>query len=60
MAVMWITDQETGSVLHVVELCTKTGERVMEVLRTKNSDARPQTMASLDTYPERPLDLFPM
>ena len=33
-AVRWITERETGGVLQPAKLCTKTGERVMEVLRT--------------------------
>ena len=31
--------------------CTKTGDQVMEVLRTKHPEARTPTAASLDSYP---------
>ena len=46
--------------LQPADLCTKTGEKVIEVLRTKHLDACPSTTASLDTYPDRPLDLVPV
>ena len=49
-----------GSVVQPTELCTNTGERVMEVLRTKHPDARPPTATSLDTYPDPPTELVPM
>ena len=45
----WITKQETGGVLHPTEHCTKTGDRVMEVLRTKHPNLRPLSAASQDT-----------
>ena len=38
-----------GGVLHPRERCTNTGERVMEVLRTKNLEARLPIAASLDS-----------
>ena len=57
---MWIKEQETGGVLQLVEICTKTGERVMEVMRTKHPDSRPSSTASLDTYSDRPPELVPM
>ena len=59
-AVRWITDMETGGVLQTGKMCTKTGERVMEVLRTKQPEAHPLTAASLDSYPDRPPELFPV
>ena len=34
-AFQWITEREAEGVLRHAEWCTKTGERVMEVLRTK-------------------------
>ena len=49
---------DTGGVLQPVELYTKTKERVMEVLHTKHLYAHPPTLASLDTYPDRPPDIF--
>ena len=53
-------EQDTGGVLQPEELCTKTGERVMDVLRTKHPDARPPTAASLDTYPDHQPELVPV
>ena len=49
-AVQWITERETGGVLHPGDRCTKTGDRVMEVLRTKHPEAWTPTAASLDSY----------
>ena len=49
MAVRWITELETGGVLETGDRCTKTGDRVMEVLRSKHPEARAQTAASLDS-----------
>ena len=59
-AVEWITERETGGVLQPAERCTKKGERVMEVLRTKHLDARPSTAVSLDLYPDLPTELVPV
>ena len=42
------------------ETCTITGERVIEVLRTKHPDARPLSAASLDAYPKNPPDMVPV
>ena len=39
------------------ELFTKTRERVMEVLRTKHLVTLPPSVASLDSYPKRPLEI---
>ena len=50
MAVQWITERGMGGVLHPEEHYTKSGKRVMEVLRTKNPDARPPSLAILDSY----------
>ena len=46
-AVRWITEMGTGGVLQTGERCTKTGYRVMEVLRTKHLEARTPTMELL-------------
>ena len=46
--------------LKPTKLCTETGERVMEVLHTKQPDACSPTTSSLDTYPERPPELLPV
>ena len=53
----WITERKTVSVLQPAERCTKTGERVMEVLRIKHPEARPPTAAILDLYPDLPPEL---
>ena len=58
MAVWWITEQETWGMLHPPELCTKTGERLMKVLRTKHTDARPPTAASMESCTDHPPDIF--
>ena len=60
MAVRRITEQETGDVLQPAEMCTKTRERVMEVLRTKHTDTLPPTAASLYTYMDRTPELVPV
>ena len=59
-AVSWITEREMGGVLQPGDRCTKTGDRVMEVLRSKHPEARTPTAASLDSYPDRPPDLTPV
>ena len=59
-AVRWITERETGGVLHPGYMCTKTGNGVMEVLRTKQPEARTPTAASLDHYKRRPPELTPV
>ena len=56
-AVRWITKRDTGGVLQTGDWCTKTGDQVMEVLRSKHPEARTPTAASLDSYPNRPLEL---
>ena len=59
-AVQWIMERETGDMLQPAERCTNNGERVMEVLRTKNPEACPPTAASMDSYPDRPTELIPV
>ena len=59
-AVRWITERETGGVLQPGDRCTKMGDRVMEVLRTKQPEARTPTAASLEFYPGRPPELTPV
>ena len=59
-AVRWITERDTGGVLQLGDQCTKTGEWVMEVLRAKHMEAQTPTAASLDLYPDRPLELTPV
>ena len=49
-----------GGVLNPKELCTKTGESMMEVLRTKHLDAQPLTATSLNTYPDHPPEIVPV
>ena len=53
-AVRWITERETGGVLQPGYRCTKTGDRVVEVLCTKHPEARTLKASSLDSYPGRP------
>ena len=60
MAVRWITERETVGVLHPGGWCNKTGYRVMEVLHSKCPEARAPTAASLDSYPDLPLELSPV
>ena len=57
---MCIMEHETGGVIHPEELFINTGERVIDVLRNKQPDARPRTAASLDKYPYCPLEILPM
>ena len=47
-AVRWITEREMGGAIQPGYRCTKTGYRVMEVIRTKHLEARKPTAASLD------------
>ena len=56
----WITERKKGGVLQPDDHCTKTGELVMEVLRTKHPDARPLSAASLDAYPDNPPEMVPV
>ena len=53
-AVRWSTEREMGGVLQPGDRCTKTGDRVMEVLRAKHLEARTPTAAIMDSYPDRP------
>ena len=56
-AVRWITEQEKGGVLQPEVHCTKTGDRVLEVLHAKHLDAQPPSAACLDAYPGPPPDI---
>ena len=58
--VLWITEREMGGVLQPGDRGTKTGDRLMEVLRTKHPEARTPTAACLDAYPGRPPELTPV
>ena len=49
-AVRWITEWEKGGVLLPEETCTKTGERVMEVMRTKMSRRTPPRLRKAWTH----------
>ena len=53
-AVRWISKRDTGGVLQPRDRCTKTGNRVMEVLRAKHPEAWKPTTASLESYLDRP------
>ena len=57
--VEWIMEQETGVLLQTEEMCTKTGERVMEVMHTKQPDARPPAAANVDIYSDHRPELVP-
>ena len=54
---LWITEMEMGGVLQPGDRCKKTGDQVMEVLRTKHPEARTPTAAILDSYMGRPPEL---
>ena len=60
MSVRWITERDKGRLLQPEELCKKTGERVMEVLRTKHPDVCTLSAASLDTYTDQPPEIIPV
>ena len=60
IAVRWIKERKTVGVLQPGYRCTKTGEKVMEVLCTKHQEARTPTSDSLDSYPDRPPELVPV
>ena len=47
----------TGGVIQPGERCTKTGDQVLEVLRTKHPEAQTPTAASLDCYTGLPPEL---
>ena len=49
-ALSWITDRETGGFLQPGDRCTKTGDQVVEVLRSKHPEAQTTTAASLDSW----------
>ena len=57
-SVRLITEREIGRLIRLAERCTKTGERVMEVLRTKHPEALPKKLVSLYTYPDRPPEII--
>ena len=59
-AVRWITERKTRGVLQPAELCTKNGERVMELLHTKHPKVCPLAAASLESYSDRPPELLPV
>ena len=59
-AVRWITEREKGGVLQPEGHCTKTGDRVLEVLHAKHPDARPLSAACLDAYPGTPPAMVPV
>ena len=59
-AVRWITERETSGVLQPGDQCTKTGDQVMEVLRSKHLEAQTPGAANLDSYPGHPPELTPV
>ena len=58
--VRWITERYTGRVLQPGDRCEKTGDRVLEVLRSKHPEAQTPTAASLTTYTGCPPELTPV
>ena len=58
--VRWITERKKRGVLQPNDHCTKTGERVMEVLLTKHPNGRPPLAACLDTYADNPPEMVPV
>ena len=59
-AVWWITKHETGGVLQPGDRYKNTGDRVMEVLCAKHTEAQSPTSASLDSYLDRHPVLIPV
>ena len=59
MVVRWITEREMGGALQPGDQFTKTGVRVMEVLRSKHPDALTPTAESLESYLDRPRSYHP-
>ena len=59
-AVRWITERETGRVFQPEDRCTKTWDRVMEVLLSNHPEAWTPTAASLDSYSYRLQELTPV
>ena len=59
-AVRLIMKRETSRVLQPGDRCTKTGDRVMEMPRTKHPDTSTPTSASLYSYPGRTPELTPV
>ena len=59
-AVRWMTEREKGGVLQPEGHCTKTGDRLLEVLHAKHPDARPPLAACLDAYPGKPPEMVPV
>ena len=60
MAMRWITERETGVMLKSEEHFTKSGDRLMEMLRTKHQDTCPLSSPILDSYTGQPLELVPV
>ena len=59
-AVRWIMEREKRGVIQPEGHCTKTGDRVLEVLHAKHPDARPLSAACLDVYPGTPPEMVPL
>ena len=59
-AVRWITEWEMGGVLQPGDRFEKTGDRVLEVLRSKHPEAQTPTEACLESYTGRPPELTPV
>ena len=56
----WITKREKGRVFHPEYMYPKTGQLVLEVLRSKHPLACPSTARSLEAYGVKPLTMVPL
>ena len=58
--VRWITDREKDRVFQPGDTCPKTGQPILEVLRSKYPEARPRTAGSLEAYGGKPPEMVPV
>ena len=59
-AVHSITEREKGGVFQPEDMCPKTGQPVLEFLRSKHPKACPPTARSLEAYGDKPLTMVPV
>ena len=59
-AVRWIKDREKGGVFHPGEICSKTGQNILEVLCLKHPGARPPTASRFEAYGGKTPALMPV
>ena len=60
LAVRWIMEIEKVGVFYLGYTCPKTGQPVLEVLRSKHPKALPLTAHSLDSYGGKPPAMVPV